>query len=327
MVVRQVGIGSSQNDARAIRLGRLEHSEQIVLSDRLALEYGAEYLMGGTVGTMTSSIRPHGRLGMQISPQWSAAFSVDTDSDLVGLRARGPALESAIDALNSLPVLVWHDGQSVIEGDWHEELSVRRNFGSHHSLEAATFHDFSNHQAVFGLNQASSGDFPFDQLYAHDAGAGGSWGTRVVYRERISDSLEVDAIYAWAGALAPDGNVNPESDLSGMLIMRYRQSVAARVSGKLPRVGTQFTASYKWLNGPVASRQDLFGEAALGIDPNLSLTIRQPLPCLHTPCHWEALGDFRNLLSQGYVPINGPDGRMILTPVERSFRGGVSFQF
>jgi hypothetical protein len=33
------------------------------------------------------------------------------------------------------------------------------------------------------------------------------------------------------------------------------------------------------------------------------------------------------MLSQGYASLETLDGRMIVMPVERSFRGGVSFQF
>ena len=87
------------------------------------------------------------------------------------------------------------------------------------------------------------------------------------------------------------------------------------------------TASYKWLDGTVVSRQDLYGEAALGLDPNLSFTIRQPLPSFRAVGHWEVIADFRNVLAQGYVPVNEQDGQLMLMPVERSFRGGVSFQF
>jgi hypothetical protein len=70
---------------------------------------------------------------------------------------------------------------------------------------------------------------------------------------------------------------------------------------------------------------DQFGEAAYGMDPNLHLSIRQPLPGFNG--RWEALADFSNLLAQGYVTVNGQDSRMMLVPVLRSFRGGVSFQF
>ncbi len=91
--------------------------------------------------------------------------------------------------------------------------------------------------------------------------------------------------------------------------MRYRHSVAGRVSGKVPRAGTQFTASYKWLSGVVASRQDLFGEAGLGIDPYLSVTIRQPLPSFRIVGALGSLIDVRNLLSQGALPDDGGAGR------------------
>jgi len=65
----------------------------------------------------------------------------------------------------------------------------------------------------------------------------------------------------------------------------------------------------------------------MAIDPNLSLSIRQPLPSFRRSGRWEAMADFRNMLSQGYVSLTSPDGRMLVMPVERSFRGGVSFQF
>ena len=109
--------------------------------------------------------------------------------------------------------------------------------------------------------------------------------------------------------------------------MRYRHSVAGHIAGRLQRSGTEFTASYKWLSGAIVSRQDLFGEAALGIDPYLSVTIRQPLPAFRSFGHWEALIDARNLLSQGSFPVDGAQSGIVLVPVERSFRGGVSFQF
>ncbi len=147
----------------------------------------------------------------------------------------------------------------------------------------------------------------------------------MVYREKLADGWELAAIYAGAGALTPQGVATVQ--LSDRLETVLRHSLAARLSGRVPGARTQFSASYKWINGPVASRQDVFGEAALGIDPYLSLSLKQPLPSFGTPARWEAVCDFRNLLSQGYLPVDQVDGRVLVTPVVRSFRGGVSFQF
>jgi Carboxypeptidase regulatory-like domain len=304
---------------RSIRMMRIEHSEQLALSDHLMLDYGAEYL-GGGIGAMTSSVRPRAQLAMRVSPNWSAAALLETDPASYSLRSRGANGESAIDALGTLPILLWKDHHPVLSGGWHEEISVKRSVGAHGSVEGAAFYDFSRNQGVYGFSPV--------RAFARDAGQGGSMGTRAVVREKVLSNLEIAAIYSWAGALAPGaGELDIDSHLQDVLHMRYRHSVAGRVSGKLPRVGTEFTASYKWLSGTVVGRQDLFGEAALGVDPYLSVTVRQALPSFGTSGHWEALVDVRNLMSQGSLAAESAQGAVVLIPVERSFRGGVSFQF
>ena len=323
VVVREAHFAPS---SRTIRSLRAEHSGQVKLGDRLVVDYGAAYLVAG-IGDVTPSVRPRAKIGVRIAPHWNAALSLETEPGSYGLRARTPSPESALDSLDTLPILIWNGNGSTIEDNWHEEFAVKHDVGAHGSIEGAAYHDSSRHLAVFGSSGGAVSDSPLGQnpfVYAHDGGSGSTWGTRLVYRERISRSLELDAIYAWAGALAPgnDSNVNPDQPLPDLLQMRYRHSVAARVAGKVPHTGTEIAASYKWIDGTVVSRQDLFGEAAFGVDPNLSLTIRQPLPR-----HWEAVADFRNLLAQGYVPVNSEGGQMLLVPVLRSFRGGVSFQF
>jgi len=102
--------------------------------------------------------------------------------------------------------------------------------------------------------------------------------------------------------------------------------VAARVSTAIPRLGTKLSTSYKWISGETVSRQDAYGESLYHVDPYLSVEIRQSLPCFF-PGHMEAVADFGNLFAQGYVPISTGDGRMILVPSYRYFRGGLSFQF
>jgi hypothetical protein len=328
LIVHQSHLGDS---GRSIRSMRFEHSEQMVLTDHVVLEYGGEYLSGGFVGALTSSLRPHARLGMRLSPHWSAAFLVETDPDAYGLRTQVSAQEPAIDALQTGPTLVWGNGNPVLNGGWHEEFAVRHDVGARGEIDSAVFRDDSRHQAVYGTvmgsADSSSPAGPFPGPFTNDAGAAGFWGTRVVYREKLVENLEVAGVYAWAGALAPNDQSTPLSDLREMVQTTYRHSVAARVAGRVPKAKTQFAASYKWISGTVVTRQDLYSETAMAIDPNLSLSIRQPLPSLRRTGHWEALADFRNMLSQGYVSLASLDGRMLVMPVERSFRGGVSFQF
>ena len=75
----------------------------------------------------------------------------------------------------------------------------------------------------------------------YDGGLSSSWGTRVAYRNKVSDNLEFAAIYDWAGALSPSGDFNTvPANVVDNLATRKHHSVAGRVSGKIPRAGTQF---------------------------------------------------------------------------------------
>jgi hypothetical protein len=306
---------------------RLDHTEQIALGDRLQLRAGAEFLRAGIVSS-TSSLRPHAQLTATLYPGWVATFIVAANppSEQWG---RTGALESAIDELDSLPPVLFHNGSPVLEGGWHQEIGVKRTMGRQSTLEVAAFHDSTRDQAIFGTGAAENPEFVQDQFspaFLYDGGNSSFWGGRAAYRQKLSDDLEVAAIYAWAGALSPGRELlMTSSDLRDSFMTSNHHSLAARVSGKIPQSGTEFSASYKWVSGVTLSRMDQFGEASYQMDPNLHLSIRQPLPGLGG--RWEALADFSNLLAQGYVSVNGQDSRMMLVPLLRSFRGGVSFQF
>jgi hypothetical protein len=291
------------------------------------LRAGAEYLRAGIISSV-SSFRPHAQLNARIATNLTASLilAANPPSEQWG---RTGVLESAIGELDSLPPVLFRYGRPVLEGGWHQEISVKQKMNSKSTFEVATFHDSSRDRAVFGTGATANPEFiqdAFSPAFLYDGGNSSSWGTRAAYRQKLSDDLEVAAIYAWAGALSPAGDLNlVSSDLRDSFTTRNHHSLAARISGKVPQSGTQFSASYKWISGTALSRMDQFGEAAYEMDPNLHVSIRQPLPGFNG--RWEALADFSNLLAQGYVNVNGQDSRMMLVPILRSFRGGVSFQF
>jgi len=321
---RQSKFGAEGMEFRGMRI---DHTEQFALGDHFQLRAGAEYLRAGIISSV-SSLRPHAELNARLAPSLTASLIVAANppSEQWG---RTGALESAIDELESLPPVLFRNGSPVLEGGWHQEVSVKRKMSSQSTFEVAAFHDSSRDQAVFGTGPTASPEFlqdAFSPAFLYDGGNSSSWGGRAAYRQKLSDDLEVAAIYAWAGALTPGGELAPMvSELRDTFMTSNHHSVAARISGKIPRSGTQFSASYKWISGTALSRMDQFGEAAYQMDPNLHFSIRQPLPGFSG--RWEALADFSNLLAQGYVTVNGQDSRMMLVPILRSFRGGVSFQF
>lgn len=324
LVLRQSKLGPVGPTFRGLRM---EHGNRLALGDRFTLRYGAEYILAG-LGPATSAVRPRGELDVRVSPNWRASVMLAArpwSSD----ELRSNELQAALAELDTFPAVLWRNGHPVLEGGWHEELAFERRLGAHASLQGAAFRDRARHMAVFGRGVVSNPEFFqdfFSDGFLYDGGGSTSWGTRVAYRQKLSDDLEIAAVYAWAGVLALE-DLAANVELRDALQTRYRHSLAGRVSGRLPRAGTRVTASYKWLSGPVVSRQDIFGEMAYQLDPYLNLSIRQPLPSFLMNGKWEAIADVRNLLAQGYVPVSGRDGRIMLVPAVRSFRGGVSFQF
>jgi len=306
---------------------RMSHDDGLTLGDRVSIRYGAEFLMAGFNGT-TTALRPHAEVAIQMSRGWrasviAAAQPWQNDPSTTG------ALESAVNALDSLPTLMMRGGHPVFESGLHEEVAVDHTIGEKADVSAAVFHDFSTHTAVIGRGGPADGpDFLqdyFDEAFAYDGGASSSTGARVAYHEKLSSNLDTTIVYAYAGALAPDGNTSAAS-LRDELATRYRHSLAGRVSATVPRTGTKFSASYKWLSGPAVSLQDSYGESIYHVDPYLSMQVRQPLPNVF-PCHMEVQADVGNLLAQGYVPVAAGDGSVLLVPSYRFFKGGLSLQF
>ena len=325
-VMRQGKIGVDSLTFQGIRL---DHTEQFALGDRVVLRAGAEFLRAGITKSITT-LNPHAQVTVKLAPTWEADFVVASSPSQIRSR-QDSTLQSAIGELDSLPTVLFREGGPVLEGRRHQQVSVSHQLAGGATLAVAAFHDSTRHQGVFGKGAASSADFlqdAFSSAFLYDGGSSSSWGTRVAYRQKVWDDLEVAALYSWAGALTPTGDLDrTTADLRDSFATRHHHSVAARVSGKLPGVGTQVTGSYQWTSGITLTRQDNFSDVAFQVDPSLSLSIHQPLPGFGWRGRWEALADFRNMLAEGYVPVNGPTSQVVLVPVLRSFRGGVSFQF
>ncbi|HEX4075249.1 MAG TPA: carboxypeptidase-like regulatory domain-containing protein [Candidatus Acidoferrales bacterium] len=306
---------------------RVSHDDELSLGNRVSIRYGGEFLMAGFNGT-TSTLRPRGEVDVQIASAWRASV-IAAARPWQNEMAAGGTLESAVDTLDALPTLLIRDGRPVFEGGLHEEVAVDHTLGKHADISAAAFHDFSRHTAVIGRGGAVDGpDFLqdyFSEAFAYDGGSSSSTGARLAYRQEVTSHLDTTIVYAYAGALAPDGDSAAEA-LRDELDTRYRHSLAGKVSATVPRFGTNFSASYKWLSGPTVSRLDPYGESVYQIDPYLSMQIRQPLPNVF-PCHVEVQADVGNLLAQGYVPIATGDGSVMLIPSYRFFKGGLSLQF
>ncbi len=326
VALRQTSLGPG---GLVFRGERLSQRQTLAIGQNVALRIGVEAL-AAQLGESTKALRPSAALDVTLPSGFQATMIVLSGTASSPILSPSPQT-SGMSSLDGFPVMMLLNGRPVLEGGWHEELGVSHSATRHGTLEAAVFHEHEGDTPVFGRGNVSNSDFlqdPFSSAFVYDAGSSSTWGVRAVYKEQLTESMDLAFIYAYAGALSPEVMADAaDQPLREALQMQYRHSVAARFSGKVRRTRTQFSASYKWLSGETLSQQDAIGEAFNGIDPYLSLSIRQVMPGTIGGCHWEALADFRNLLAQGYFSANSKDGQVLLLPASRAVRGGISVQF
>jgi hypothetical protein len=323
LLVRETRLGESGASFRGLRMS---HDGSLAVGDRVNLRYGADLIMAGFAGT-TTSVRPRAEMAVRIAPKWQTSLLVAEANWQDNPSGEG-TLHGAMQQLDMFPTLLMHNGRSVLEGGLHEELALEHDLGKKSTLTAAIFNDQNSNTAVFGRGKATGPDYLpdfFSNVFAYDGGSMHSGGARLAYTRKFNDNMDMTLVYAYAGALAPNGDPS-DVVLRNELSTQFRHSAAARFSAKVPRTGTRITTSYKWMNGPTVSQQDAYGESVYHIDPYLSVQVHQRLPNF-IPGHPEIVADCGNLLAQGYVTLNTSDGSVVLIPTYRYFRGGLSFQF
>ena len=329
LVLREAKLGPLGPTFRGVRF---DQGGALALGDRTILHYGGEYVLVG-LGAAASSIRPRAELNVRLTDDWSTALIFASmpngPGPLEGNDAQpGGALAAALNELDAFPALLWRQGHPVLQSGLHEEVSAERKVGTRGKFQIAGFHDDNRHVAIFGrgsdLPAADYFQDYFSTGFAYDGGSSSSWGSRVAFREKLDGDVELTAVYSFGGALAPSDDANDL--LRDALRTAQRHSLGAGISAKVPRLGTRVQAGYKWVNGTTVSSVDSYGESLFNMDPYLHLIFRQPLPKFALG-RWEAIADCNNLLAQGYVSTSSRDGRVVLVPAFRTFRGGLSVQF
>ena len=303
------------------------------LSDSVTLVAGFEvnYL---NAARDAATAQPRLTLAYVMSPRTTLAFqygaaragSADTMLERVGL-------------LNAFPRVTLRGYRPRLEQLNHTELSVNRKLGKNSRVEVAAYRDALQNAAVWGFGgdaQLSriAGNFlpnPAASGVILNGGDYRSSGVRAAYLYDFRNNLEAALAYAVGNALTVNGAAltGGGAQADSLLWARRSQSVAGRVSARLPKCHTQITTSYEWLPPNRVTAVDPYGQAELQLQPYLGLQIRQPLPALtFLPARIVALADFRNLLAQGYTPWGQAGEKpMLLTAAYRSFRGGFSVQF
>lgn len=306
----------------------LATSDTFTMGDALEFRVGSELQTVQFLGHVTA-FRPFGSADLHLSPNTVLEYRYATsepDSRIDQGFDSAPA-----DLSESGPRVSMVNYSSTIERAHHQELSLSHRVGEN-SLQVAAYYDRVADPALIGVGEVStdSGDVLPD-LYSGTFTYQGSnfrtGGMRIVAERKLTPDITATFDYAFGGVLElakPDVSLQ---DAQESMTKGNRHAVAGKVSGLLPKTGTRWTASYRWVNAATLTPVDLFNVSAGQAEPYLNLLFRQPLPSFF-PGHVEALVDLRNLLAEGYVPVLGQDGHTVyLVQSARAVRGGLSFTF
>lgn len=308
-------------------------SDTFNINNFIEFNYGGEMQSVQFRGRVTA-FRPFGAVDVHITPDTLVEYKYVTSRPTT--REEKGFDSSPIDLSEANPRVSLADSAPQVERARHQEIAISRHI-SKYNFQAAYYSDVVHRMALTGVGDAdgitdfeSANILPdvYNNTFAYNGGDFSTEGMRFVAQRVFSDALTATLDYAYGGAI---GVMNPGEQISNATFATTRQqALGGKLSGVMPRMHTRWIASYKWTSGSsLVSVVDGFNASAGQADPYLNIFIRQPLPGLSfMPGRIEALVDVRNLLSQGYVPMVGQDGRTLyLVQSARAIRGGVAFNF
>jgi len=325
--------GASSNAFAQARGLMATYSETRLLSPKVTVTAGMDITYLNAIDSVFTA-QPHVNLEYQATPQTvlSAQFG----------STRGEASSSLLDRLsllNAFPQITQRDGHLEMEQLSHTELAVNHRMGRSARVQAAAYHDGLRNAAVWGLGQSAYGMAFAGNALPNPAGNGivinggnyQSVGFRAVFAKTFGSRVEVLGAYASGSALSARGFVmqNSHPYAQGMLTPEQTNSLIGKITADVPGAHTRFSTSYEWVPNDRVTLVDPAGQGNLQVRPYWGAQVRQPIPTPNSwPVHIDAVADFQNLLSQGYIP-GAQAGRkpMVLSSGYHTIRGGFSVQF
>lgn len=333
----QALFGPANGNGAVLQTFTLGFQDRVVLGDLINLEYGFQYDSISFLDRLNYA-SPFGRLSYRLGDKSHLILRYASgvprlDNTVTGEGALGRNLM----ALGLYPRLSLLGGHTALQRGEHMEVAVQKETGDGVFELAAYRDDFSNTAltAIVPAGLYSTGDLLpdlFSNTSTFNAGSYQVSGYRASYTHKWSEHVRLGLVYGLNGVLLPQRDslvTNNPNELRSILKPGQEHSVTARLIAQLPQARTWVSSSYRWASQTPVTAADLFNVSETRALPGVNVTVRQPLPQVnYLPGKFEATAEFRNLLAQGYVPLQTADGRrLLLIQSFRSFRGGVSFVF
>jgi hypothetical protein len=348
LTVRQLylpssGMGDSQPALRTASLGL---RDSVDLSENLRLEYGVNLESLSFLERVTY-MSPFARATYDLarfgavkfaysSGTQPAAFAAEHSANPDSGALNNASLNQDLAALALLPQISRRDDRVQVQRNQNFELGYQFVEGSRKYSASAYSETVSNAALMLA---APNGFLPYGDTLP-DLGANdrifniGSY-SRVGYTAAVKQSLgrHLDATFAagHTGALRADARFASAStgdDVRAMIHEVDRPWLAASLSATVPVTGTFVMTTYGWTDSRVLMPDHLYMTQDISQSIGLNIRLRQPLPLFSgMGGRLEATAELRNLLAQGYLPLDVANRKALLTTSPRMVRGGLAFIF
>ena len=336
-----LGGPSGDGPLPTLRTLSISLSDKAQLLDALSLEYGSELdtisfldrLQYFSPWAKLSYALPHGHADL-VFTSGNARPGLDAGDSRSADASSG--LQTELATLALLPRLSQRDGHVRVQRGDDYEIGYSETVGNteyrvsgYHQYVANTTLTIANPEAGLFTGDLLPSMFASSALF--NAGNVSTSGYTVSATRSLSPNYKLTAAYGIVGVMTPrsDTGITDAEGLRRMMTTAHRRALTLRAAGTVKQTGTRFVTSYQYsdlrASLPVAS----FSTQPDRAEPGLNIALRQPIPFIPGMAgRVEATAEMRNLLAQGYLPLQMADGRQLLivnTP--RVFRGGLAFVF
>lgn len=333
-------MAGSESALPMLRTMSAAFDDRTQVAEDITLQYG--FAMDSVVFVEhLNYFSPYARLSYAIGDGAELEFAYTSGNarpDLAGKTSQDSDLQRDLTSLAMFPNVSLRAGRPKIQRGEEFELTYSRKVGSRTWYASAYRESVANAalSIVAPAGQYSGGDILPDLFSASsifNAGDYRSTGYTAAVTQNLGEHVGITVLYGSMGALTADNRElvsNSPDELRSMIRTSRRHAATTRVTATSPWTGTHMIASYQWTtNHRWAMPGNLYSTQAIRQTPGLNLYLRQPIPGLGMlPWRMEATADLRNMLAQGYLPLNMTNGQhLLLVETPRSFRGGLSFIF
>jgi len=344
LTVRQIylpslmGSGAFGSNTPALRTASLSSYDKMEVLDIIHLEYGVSLESISLFGRI-NHVNPFARATYDLDDHSAVRLAVSAGSQpvelLTGSSDQNQNLSADLAALGQMQRISRRDNQAAVERNKVIEAGYQAVDGSRTYRASMYAEEVSN--AAFLMSGDSGLVDPGDLLpdissrgTVFNLGDYRRMGYSASVTQKLGDRVEVSAAGGRTDALqlqrSPDVPASTGDDLRSGVRNAPRPWVTVQADAALPVTKTHLATSYGWTDPNVLMpiHVSLTGKTDQKVGWNVYA--RQPLPSIGG-MHMEMTVDLRNLLAQGYVPLQANGRHAVLTNAPRAVRGGVSFIF